>query len=62
MKQYIVYDNRNDNVLAVGTARECTKSLGYSSTDCFYSQISSQKNRHNPKYAKRNKHIDIYEI
>lgn len=62
MKQYIVYDNRTDEVLAIGTARECTKALGYSSVDCFYSQICSQRNRDNPNYAKRNIHRDIYEI
>lgn len=62
MKTYIVYDNRTDDVLAIGTARECTKILGYVSVDCFYSQICSQRNRSNPKYAKRNKHRDIYEI
>ena len=62
MKEYIVYDNRDDSILAMGTAKECTKALGYKSTDCFYSQICSQKNRDNPKYQKRNKHLDIYEI
>lgn len=63
MKEYIVYDNRTDEVLALGTAKECTKQLGYSGVDCFYSQLCSQRHRDNPKYtAKRNKHLDIYEI
>lgn len=62
MKQYIVYDNRTDDVLAQGTAKECTKALGYKSVDCFCSQICSQRHRSNPKYPKRNQHIDIYEV
>ena len=41
MKEYIVYDNRTDDVLASGTAKECTKALGYASKDVFYSQICS---------------------
>lgn len=59
-KEYIVYDNRTDDVLASGTAKECTKALGYASKDVFYSQICSQRHRGQKGYPQRNKHIDIY--
>lgn len=62
MKEYIVYDNRNDNMLALGTAMECSKALGYASKDVFHSQICSQRNRGKKGYPKRNKNIDIYEF
>lgn len=60
-KEYISYDNRDDTVLAFGTAKECAKKLGMT-VGSFHSQKTAFKHRDNPKYAKRNKHMDIVEI
>ena len=60
-KEYICYDNRTDEVLAIGTAKECARQLGMR-VDSFHTQKTAFKNRNNPKYQKRNKHLDIYEI
>lgn len=62
MNNYIVHDTRTDEILALGTARECTRQLGYKSVDCFYSQICSQRNRSQPGYPQRNKNILISKI
>lgn len=61
VKNYICYDNRDDTILAIGTAKECAKQLGMT-VGSFHSQKSSFKNRHNPNYVKRNKRLDIFEI
>lgn len=59
MNSYIVHSLKNDEILAMGTAKERTKQLGYASVDCFYSQICSQRNRGRPGYPQRNKNILI---
>lgn len=59
MNEYIVHSVKTDEILALGTAKECTKQLGYSSVTCFYSQICSQRNRGRQGYPQRNKNIFI---
>ena len=61
IKEYIVYDNRTDNVLAVGTARECTKQLGYKTTDVFYTLICRQRERAKG-IIRGNRYMSVYEI
>ncbi len=60
-KEYICYDNRTDEILAMGTARECAKQLGMN-VSSFHSQKTAFKNRNIPGKARRNVHLDIYEV
>lgn len=60
-KEYICYDNRTDDVLAIGTAKECARQLGIR-VDSFHTQRTAFNHRDDPKYSKRNKHLDIYVI
>ena len=58
-KEYIVYNVKNDDVLAIGDAEECARQLGYKNKEVFYTKYGQQKLR-----IARGKNIKvmIYEI
>lgn len=59
MNSYIVHSLKDDKILAVGNAKECTKQLDYANVDSFYSQLCAQRHRGKAGYPRRNKNIII---
>lgn len=61
VKDYIVYDNRTETVLAVGPAIECARQLGIT-PESFRSQVSRFRARLKGNGATENKYYDIFVI
>lgn len=51
---YIVRLRKDDSIVAVGTAEECTKALGFDSIAVFYSMVSRVRSG-----SARNKKYDV---
>lgn len=62
-REYICYDNRTDEILALGTKEECAERLGIQVAS-FLSQKSAFRKRiaKVPGYQKRNQFLEIYEF
>lgn len=60
-KEYIIYDDRTDDVLAIGTAKECNMRMGWKDPNQFYKQLNNQKKREKGIWL-GNRNISIYEI
>ena len=48
---YTVYSNKTDEIVAFGTAEECTKQLGLASIDSFYCLMSRNRSGKLHKYT-----------
>ncbi|PWM79895.1 MAG: hypothetical protein DBY41_06665 [Clostridium sp.] len=59
-REYICYDNRTDEVLALGTKEQCAYMLNVK-VATFLSMKTSFFKRDEPRYKKRNPHVDIFE-
>lgn len=59
-REYICYDNRTDEIIALGTKEQCAYMLNVKIAT-FLSMKTSFLKRDKPGYKKRNPYVDIFE-
>lgn len=60
VREYICYDNRTDEIVALGTKEQCAHMLGIK-VSTFIVHKEAFKKRDIPFYRARNKYLDIFE-
>lgn len=58
---YIIYDDRTDEIKAIGTYRECAEQMGWKYPNHFWKQLNMQKKREQGIWE-GNRNISIYRI